>query len=88
VKPGQHFVLDAQVSSDPDGDSLGFYWFTYAEAGSCTGNVTIGAENRARIQLVAPTVERAATVHFIVKATDKGGPRLSRYRRVIVTVLP
>jgi hypothetical protein len=89
VKSGQHFQLDASGSTDPDGDSLSFYWFPYPEAGTYKGAVPInGAQNLARIPLVAPKVEQAATVHFIVKVTDRGRPALTRYQRVIVTIQP
>jgi hypothetical protein len=36
----------------------------------------------------APEVESPRTVHFILKVTDKGTPALSRYQRVIVTIVP
>jgi hypothetical protein len=33
-------------------------------------------------------VTREEPAHFIVKITDKGGPALKRYGRVIVTIVP
>jgi hypothetical protein len=33
-------------------------------------------------------VEKPETVHMILKVTDKGSPALTRYQRVIVTVMP
>lgn len=88
VKSGQYFSLDAHESSDPDGDSLSFYWFAYPEAGTFKGNVKIDTENLARVNIIAPKVEQEETVHIIVRVTDKGAPQLSRYQRVIVTLLP
>ena len=35
-----------------------------------------------------PEVEQTETAHFIVKVTDKGTPALTRYARVIVTIVP
>lgn len=88
VKGGENFGLDAHAT-DPDGDSLSFFWFQYAEAGSYKGAVLIkSAENMAHIDLVAPKVDKPETVHFILKVTDKGSPPLSRYKRVIVTITP
>jgi len=88
VRSGENLRLDAHAT-DPDGDSLSFFWLQYPEAGSYKGTVTFsGAENMARVDLVAPKVENAETVHFILRVTDKGRPPLSRYQRVIVTVVP
>lgn len=89
VKSGERFHLDAHLSTDPDGDSLSFWWFQYPEAGSYRGKVAIdGAENIWRVSAVAPKVDRPETVHFILRLTDKGSPALTRYQRVIVTVVP
>jgi hypothetical protein len=89
VKSGASFHLDAGGSTDPDGDSLGFWWFHYPEAGSWRGKLTIhGAENSTRIHLAAPKVDKPETMHVILRVTDKGSPALTRYRRVIVTVVP
>jgi hypothetical protein len=89
VKSGEKFHLDARPSNDPDGDSLSFYWFEYAEAGSYHERIPFdGAENLSRVTLVAPKVNKSETVHFILRLTDKGSPALSRYKRVIVTITP
>ena len=89
VKSGEDFGLDAFASYDPDGDNLSFMWFNYPEAGSLKDEVRVeGAENTHGIYVVAPEVEKEETVHFILKVTDKGEPRLSRYKRVIVTIVP
>ena len=88
VRSGETFGLGAHAT-DPDGDSLSFYWFQYPEAGSYKGPVKITvAENMAHVTLVAPKVDKPETVHFILKVTDKGRPPLSRYKRVIVTIRP
>ena len=89
VKSGEGFGLDASGSTDPDGDSLSFLWFAYPEAGSYEKEVKIdGAENAHGAYVRAPEVEKEETIHFILRVTDKGLPPLSRYKRVIVTVLP
>ena len=89
VKSGAHFTLDATGSSDPDGDSLGYWWSYYPEAGTYRGPLTTGAaQNNKRVPFVAPQVYRPVTAHFILRVTDKGRPALTRYKRVIVTFEP
>lgn len=89
VKSGERFCLDARGSTDPDGDNLSFVWFQYPEAGTYKKLIPIGgADNLDILWVTAPAVERSETIHFILKVTDKRKPPLSRYERVIVTVLP
>jgi hypothetical protein len=89
VHSGQGITLSAKGTSDPDGDSLSYFWFPYREAGSFRGPVKIdGAENADGARVVAPTVDKPETLHIVLRVTDKGSPPLSRYRRVIVTVVP
>lgn len=88
VRSGETFRLSAHAT-DPDGDSLSFYWFQYPEVGSYKGAVKInGAEDWFQVEVVAPKVDKAETVHFVLRVTDKGTPPLSRYKRVVVTVRP
>jgi hypothetical protein len=89
VKSGAGFGLSARASTDPDGDSLSYYWFHYPEPGSFKQRVKIdSAENATGAWIIAPKVERPETLHFILRLTDKGTPALTRYARVIVTVVP
>jgi hypothetical protein len=89
VRSGEKFWLDARSSTDPDGDNLSFVWFQYPEAGSYKGRLSFNwAEDQARLFTIAPHVEKSETIHYILKVTDKGTPPLTRYRRVIVTVVP
>lgn len=89
VKSGQGFRLDAFNTTDPDGDSISFLWFDYPEAGTYKKAIKIqGAENMHEAYVIAPTVDKEETAHFILKVTDKGEPQLSSYKRVIVTIKP
>jgi hypothetical protein len=89
VKSGEEFSLDAFDTTDPDGDGFSFLWFNYPEAGSYKKSIEInGAENVHVASVTAPEVSKKETAHFILKVTDKGEPQLSRYKRVIVTMIP
>lgn len=90
VQSGEDFYLNAAGTSDPDGDSMSYYWFQYREAGSYpeVDNFAPYASNIYRLRVTAPEVNQEETIHFILKVTDKGTPALTRYKRVIVTVLP
>jgi hypothetical protein len=91
VKSGEYFRLDADGSTDPDGDSLSYFWFQYPEIGTFKERVSFGpfAPNLYNVHTIrAPDVDKPQTVHFILKVTDKGTPPLTRYKRVIVTILP
>jgi hypothetical protein len=90
VKSGEIFRLDASGTTDPDGDNLSYLWFQYPEAGSYNKTIRFDlAENLYRIFYIkAPVVEKNETAHFILRVTDKGTPPLTRYKRVIVNVIP
>jgi len=90
VRSGQLFHLSAAGTYDPDGDSLSYLWFQYPEAGTYTGLISFApySANLYDLPVTAPVVNSPVTIHFILKVTDKGTPRLTRYKRVIVTVVP
>lgn len=88
VKSGEYYELDASNSTDPDGDNLSFLWFHYPEAGSYKKEIIIPVENAHNVFVTAPKVDKKETLHIILKVTDKRTPALSRYKRIIVTVLP
>lgn len=90
VKSGTQFHLSADGTTDPDGDSMSYLWFQYPEAGTYKGHVSFApySPNLYDIPVTAPVVDKPETIHFILRVTDKGTPALTRYKRVIVTVIP
>lgn len=100
VEVGQPIVLDATRSSDPDGQTLHFRWFHYAEAGSADGNlsaVTLTDADTPRSTVRADAVCRpnwlpmmpckgTGTAHIILAVTGDRTPRLTSYRRIILHV--
>ncbi|WP_420141046.1 nucleoside hydrolase-like domain-containing protein [Sphingomonas sp.] len=89
VKSGERFVLSAAGSTDPDGDGLSFYWSHYQEVGHWQTAIPNGiAANIHTVDFTAPAVTAPREAHFIVGVTDKGSPPLTRYERVIVTIVP
>jgi hypothetical protein len=98
---GKPVVLDAGASRDPDGQTLDFKWFHYAEAGGTGTNlssVSIAGAETSKATVTPTAVCRppwftrgggcsgTGTAHIILAVTDNGSPRLTSYRRIILTV--
>jgi Protein of unknown function (DUF1593) len=100
---GKPVVLDAGNSRDPDGQKLHFAWFHYAEAGGTGANlaaVTITGADASKAVVtptavcrpqwlpLGPPCSGPGVAHIILAVTDDGSPRLTAYRRIILTVHP
>jgi hypothetical protein len=88
VVSGRSIALSALGSSDPDDDSLSYEWFQYVEAGSYPSTVSLSGRTARDASFIAPVVDAPATLHFILVVRDDGLPRLTSYRRIVVTVNP
>ena len=95
AKAGDRVNLSAAGSTDPDGDSLTYAWFYYDEPSQLalstgrSGNpLTITDADKANAWFTVPRAGRTGTMHIILAVTDTGTPRLTRYQRVLVQVLP
>lgn len=88
VASGEYFTLDGSGATDPDGDALSYLWFHYPEPGSHPEPIGLYAENLYRLFIRAPEVDEPVTTHFVLALTDKGTPPLTRYKRVIVNIVP
>jgi hypothetical protein len=97
AKPGQRVDLNAEGSTDPDGDALSFAWFCYEEPGTLglstarPGPVLeIKNFDQPKAWFNVPSSRvmppGTGTIHIVLALTDHGVPRLTRYQRVIVEV--
>jgi hypothetical protein len=100
-EPGQSITLDAAGSSDPDGQTLRYRWWVYAEAGwsgAHPADVTISGEDQQRAEVKVNSPCSPAWIpglipcrgdgiaHIILEVTDDGSPRLTSYRRIVLHV--
>jgi hypothetical protein len=88
VKSGEPVRLSAEGSKDPDGDKLSYHWIYYREPSTYLGMIKFEVDSMQKVDFEAPKVEKEVTLHFILSVRDTGLPELTRYQRVIVTVLP
>lgn len=86
--PDQSVELDANGSSDPDGDELKISWFQYQEAGTFNNSIKLSALTGVSTSFVVPNTNAGSTIHIILQIRDDGEPNLFSYRRAIVTVQP
>jgi Protein of unknown function (DUF1593) len=88
AKPGKTIELDANGTTDPDGDKLVYEWFAYAEAGTYRGEMTIPHSAATKVKFIVPTDAAGSTIHVVLAVRDSGMPSLAAYRRVVVTCEP
>jgi hypothetical protein len=88
VRAREKISLSAAGSADPDGHTLSHRWWHYREPGTFAGELAIQGSDTPAATLVAPAVPAPATAHVILEVTDTGEPRLTSYRRVVLTIEP
>jgi len=97
VRKGARVELSAEGTSDPDGNTLSYSWFYYHEAGTFpVSNSRSGQPfevmnfDQKKAWFVVPTGRvmppGLGEIHIILAVTDHGTPRLTRYKRVRITV--
>ena len=88
AKVGSTVRLQGQTS-DPDGNSVAVRWWQYNDAGTYPGDIAFSSANSLKTSFqVPPDAKPGQTIHVILEGTDNGTPPLTRYQRVIVTVVP
>lgn len=95
VKLGETVNLSAEGSTDPGGNTLSYNWFYYGEAGSLaiatarTGNpLKIEDDDKVNASFTLTKCTKLGTMHIILAVTDNDIPAHTRYKRLIVNVIP
>jgi hypothetical protein len=86
AKAGEQVKLSAAGSIDSDGNKLTYHWWIYREAGTYAGGVNIDSADREESKVIVPTDAIGKTIHVVLEVTDDGKPRLTRYRRAVISV--
>lgn len=84
---GATIALNAEGTSDPDGNSLRVSWWVYHEVGNSWGE-TLSSADGLKTELRLPQVKRPTKFHVILQVEDDGEPPLTAYRRAIIEVQP
>lgn len=89
ARPGEVVTLTA-TATDPDGDDVLLRWWAYPEAGSnpCPAPPRLQDDGAGTVVVTVPRgAEPGQAIHLIVEGTDTGAPPLTRYQRVVLTVV-
>lgn len=84
VSPGEQLRLSAEQSTDPDGDTLQYWWWQYHDADTIERSPELTNASEPTIRFQVPVTARPGdTIHLICQVTDQGEPALTRYKRVV-----
>ena len=84
ANPGDTVILSASGSYDPDNDDLEYFWSLYEEPSDYEGNVIFDDTRGRDCQIIVPERVGDDGIHIILEVTDKGSPKLTSYRRIII----
>jgi hypothetical protein len=83
---GSTIELRADESTDPDGDSLSYFWFFYEEPSSYKEPLFIQNSSTSILKLKIPKDAVGKNIHIVLEIKDDGTPNLYAYRRMIIYV--
>ena len=86
ARPGEEITLDATATTDPDGDTLSFRWWNYADAGTYAGPALPDVNTAKAMIKIPANAHPGDEFHLICEVTDSGSPALTRYQRVVIRV--
>jgi hypothetical protein len=85
--PGSTIQLSAKGTKDPDGDELTYNWWFHEEASNYNGIIEVLNNDQIDASFIVPeNATSGNSIHIICEVSDNGTPKLTRYKRVIVTV--
>lgn len=64
------------------------HWWQFEEAGTFKDFVQLLQTEEPKLSFTAPMVKEPSTIHIILEVSDTGQPKLTTWKRVIITVLP
>jgi hypothetical protein len=91
VKGGER--VPNTLKSDPDDMQsmvrfLQYAWYSYSEASSYDGPVTVVGEKASSCIVRIPEAAAGESLHLLLEVRDEGAPPFVAYRRMIVGVRP
>ena len=79
--PGKTVDLNADGTTDPDGNSLRYEYVVYPDTEDLFGNISIKSE-RSKASVKLPVGNNGQTIHLLLRVTDDGIPNLTSYKRI------
>ena len=88
ARPGDTVRLEG-AATDPDGDALSVRWWRWKDVDSYPGEVSVSSPTSLVTTMQVPVDAVAGQmIQLVLEATDDGRPALTRYQRVVVSVVP
>ena len=87
ARAGEPVRLEA-AATDPDSNAVAVRWWRWKDVDTYPGDVSLSAPTVLVTSLQIPNdAEPGQTIQLVLEATDNGTPSLTRYQRVVVSVV-